>query len=304
MYSLVVDRIAITVVIPSPNLYKVVIAQFWGMSDIQADILPNGKMVVRDEEYCTHLYYYPEYESKKKRRCIASMTLGANKLFGGKSLHRYFTLTLYPSQFRGNEFDHFKTVLGQLLPDFSYENLYSNGKVNYLELASDTLSHKNHSFLPYRKYSVNSAIYKDGESLGTVYLGGVTSNLRFRIYDKKKQLEDKSIYCGSHANIRTRIEAVMRRLSVAPVDLLSIKNPFLKLKIADLNQAKAAYADKAWKCFLIDCTNGQGVPDALAKCSHYNRKKYRATFDDLQVWWWKPDFVWAQYPKALARISL
>ncbi len=302
--SLLVDRIGITVKIGSQNLYKFAYAQLYSMKDEQKQFVPSGMIKVRKNKYWTRLDYYAAYAHKKAgRRKIADITIGANKQAGQSALHRYLTLSQYPSQFHVGEFDAFKWVLETMLPEFNYAKLYTTGKVNYLELASDTLSQKHHSFLPYRKYCNKSNIYKKGAYCGATYVGSRTTYSRFRIYDKRKQLLDTGKTLIADSAVHTRIEAVMRRLGLAPADLIQTPNPFMKLLVADHAKAKAASDDEDWQNFLVECLTADGVPDALAKRSRYRRNKYLGMLDAAPAWWWQPKLVWERLPEALAKIA-
>jgi hypothetical protein len=98
---LLVDRIHISVNV-SKYLHGVVVTQLKGMKDIQADLVPDGKITVFHKKFSTRLDYCP---TKKKK--IADIEIGATK-----SGHGYFRLGLYPSKFEPGEFEHFKEVLG------------------------------------------------------------------------------------------------------------------------------------------------------------------------------------------------
>ena len=303
--NLLVDRIGITGVIPSVEMYKHVYGQFFTMKDEQKLLLPGWKIMVRKNKYSTRLDCYAAYTWKKSgRRKIADITISVTKLSGKKTPHRYMTLTLYPSQFQADEFEHFKSVFDMLFEPITYLLLYQTGKVNYLELAADWLSRKHHSFLPYRKYCTKSEIYKEGDGyLGSTYLGSKISDLRFRIYDKQKQLNDTGKSTFTKVLPHTRIEAAMRRMGVAPADLIQMKNPFKKLLIADLAEAKSASPDADWQAFIVESLTHEGVPDALSKRPQNVRKKYLAMLDKRQVSWWNPDKIWTELPLALKRVA-
>lgn len=302
---LLVDRIGITGVISTGDLYKHVYGQFFTLEYEQKQLLPEGKIKIRMNKYSMRLDYYPAYTYKKAgRRKIADITLGVNNIPGKKALHRYMTLTLYPSQFLAGDFDNFKSVFDALFHPISYSLLYQKGRVNYLELAADSLSHKHHGFLPYRKYCTKSDIYKEKNGhLGTTYLGSNTSGLRFRIYDKYKQLGDTGKATLTKLLPHTRIESVARRLGKAPVELLTTENPFKKLLIADFAKAQSASKDEDWQNFINESLTENGVPNALSKRPPNKRKKYMAMLDALQVPWWNPDDVWKELPAALGRIN-
>ncbi len=297
--SLIVDRIGITVKIGSQNLYKFAYGQLHLIRDEQHQLLPDGKIKLNYKKYNTRLDYYTAYSHKRAgRRKIASIIVGTSHK------HRYFSLTLFPSQFQLGEFEHFQCVLEMMLPDFHYSKLYATGNVTYLELASDTLSQSHHSFLPYRKYSNTSSIYKEKSGcLGTTYVGSNESKLRFRMYDKRRQLLNTGKPLIAEAAVHTRIEAVLRRLGRTTATLAEMPNPFEKLKIADLTQATALSNDANWQSFLADCLTADGVPDALKKLSQYLRKKYRGMLDSVPAWWWKPGLVWGQLSLALTKIA-
>ncbi|OOG58897.1 replication initiation factor domain-containing protein [Polaromonas sp. C04] len=300
---LLVDRISITVVIGSKDFYHQTENRLYTLKAKQPALLPLGKIKVFQGQYLRRLDYYAAYgKSKASKRKIADIKVGANRLFGGKSMHRYFSLTLYPSQFKAGDFQTFKDLLTAVMPEFNYAKLHQTGKVTYLELAADSLTHKHHSFLPYRKYTKTSKIWKeDGGHLGTTYIGSNTSPQRFRIYDKHKQLLDTGKEPYSNVFPQTRIEAVVRKLGVAPVDLINMKNPFKKLAIADLAAAKAASDDQDWQDFIVESLK-IGVPQALSNHPTI-RKKYMAMLDTVQAPWWSPEFLWQGLPKALAVIA-
>lgn len=301
--GLLVDRIGIKVVIPSPDLSKHVYGQLFSMVELQGEFLLDGKIFVCFGEHSTRLDYYAAYAHKPAgRRKIVDITVSAYKQPGKTSVHRYLTLTLYPSQFRGNDFENFKSAFDMLMGAITYSGLYHMGKVTYLELAADSLTHKQHSFLPYRKYVSKSKIWTEADGhLGTTYVGSEDSDLRFRVYDKRKQLLDKGKPAQYEELPHTRIEAVMRRLGVAPAELANMKNPFEKLLIADLARAKAASLDQDWQNFIEESLL-IGVPQALSN-HPTTRKKHVAMLDSVQVPWWKPHNVWQGLPRALAVIA-
>ncbi|HQR02851.1 MAG TPA: hypothetical protein PK974_01940 [Rhodocyclaceae bacterium] len=290
----------------SQDLYKHVYSVLhWMTEKEQQHLLPGGRMMLSPEEYTTRLDYYPVYSHKKAdRRKIADITIGAHGIPGLKTVHRYLTLGLYPSQFKAGEFEHLQALLDLYLDDINYAKLYAYGKVNHLELASDTLTQKHHSFIAYRKYCSKSHIYKDDDGyLGTTYIGSLESDLFFRVYDKRKQLLDKQKPLITDSPVHTRIEVAMGRLKRSPASLIHMSNPFSKLQVTELEQAKALSDDQNWQNFLTACLTADGAPDALAALPAYTRTKYLGMLDDVPAWWWKPDLIWERLPEALARIA-
>ncbi len=105
-----------------------------------------------------------------------------------------------------------------LLSPITYQQLYETGKVSYIELAADSLSHTAHSFIPFRPKCGHSTIYIDEKGeLGTTYLGSVTSALRFRVYDKHKQQVEQNI-APAHQK-QTRFEAISRHTGLVSTEL-------------------------------------------------------------------------------------
>jgi hypothetical protein len=300
---MLVDRITIKVATKSKELHGFAVAQLYGMADMQKMFVPKGKIIVIPSQYRKRLEYYPEYQSKKSNRRAADIDVGAFVPSGKGKLQMDFRLTLYPSNFRGNEFEQFKETLALLMPEFNYEKLYLTGKVNYLELACDTLSHHKNRFLPYRKGCAKSKVWInaiDGHQ-GTTYLGSQESSLRFAIYDKHKQMTDKGKTPFTSTMPHTRIEARMRRLGVTAAVLPNIENPFLKLRIADFQSAKAMTVDPDWQDFLVDCLQ-VGVPEAL-HVRPEKRKQYREALNSVNVKWWSPAERWSGLLHALNAIA-
>ena len=136
-------------------------------------IFPTGKIVKTPKSQGVHLHLYPEMDRK-----IARDTSGKDQ-----SGHRYFRLVLYPSQFKGSDFDYLQQVLAHRIKPFSYHSLYHFGRVTRLDLAVDDLLHPAHSFLPFRRMCNVSGIYTTwfGQK-GTIYLGSKFSPLQFANY--------------------------------------------------------------------------------------------------------------------------
>ena len=300
--KLVVDRIAIKLVLGAPEYVQFIREAMESMEEMESTLLPSGRIILRKNQYQWRLDYYPQYIWKKAgRRKIVDLILGAYKAPGKKAIDHYLRLTLYPSQFRGEEFQHFKHTLDLLFDMFTYDMFYMVGMVTYLELAWDTLSHKNHEFLPYRKWCTKSEIQVEDTGFhGTLYVGSKSSSLWFRVYDKVKQLKDTGKSTKVEILPCTRIEAVLQSLGRTPAKLLEIdENPFKRLQIADLQQVKAIELGDDWKAFIAESLH-VGVPRALKERPDKVRSKYLSMLDDCQVKWWKPDWVWKQLPGAVA----
>jgi hypothetical protein len=301
--GLLVDRICILVVIQSKVLYHQTESQLYKFAPHKSEWVPTGDIKVFQEKYLKRLDYYAQYGyAKGSKRKIAEIKVGANFLFGGKVLHRYLSLTLYPSQFNTGEFETFKTALNLVMPEFNYPKLFHTGNVNCLELAIDSLTHRHHSFLPYRKCCRDSGIWNEDDGhLGTTYLGSVASGLRFAIYDKRKQLIDGGKGPITQILPHTRFEARMRHLGVTALELVHLENPFLKLGIADLNKAQAFSDHQDWLEFICESLY-LGVPLALFLRPE-KRKTFGKMLSNLQVPWWRPEQQWQGLAKALTVIA-
>ncbi len=299
-----IDRISMSAKIGCQDLYKVLYGQLYSMREEGKNILPNGKICVRHEKYTTRLDYYPVTYKQGCKRKIADITMGSSKLLGQKERNRYVKLTIYPSKFEQSEFDHFKWIIDTFFQEFGYSTFYSYGKVNYLELAYDSQSHINHSFLPYQKYISKSEIYtEDDGSCGTGYIGSPESDHRFRIYDKRKKLIADGLKPFSDVLPHTRFESVSKKLDLSPCELGKMCNPFPKLKVADLGKAKALHVDTQWQAFLVTC-QFEGVPRALHMIKEQaRRKKYIAALNSVPASWWKPHAAWKRFPEALIKIA-
>ena len=288
---LLIDRINISISIGSKELYSFALEQLYGIKELQTNLVPHGKFKIAKYKYLTRLDYYPTEKNK-----IADIEVGTTK-----SKHRYFRLGLYPSKFGAGEFEHFKEVLALLLPEFDYQKLYKTGRVSYIELAADSLSHIIHSFIPFRSRCSCSFIFvdKNGKA-GTTYIGSKTSNLRFCIYDKHKQLTESN--APATYDKHTRIEARSRHIGLMPCELLEkMSNPFEKLEIADLQKARDASKDKIWQAFLDQCLK-VGSAQALSQ-NPKKRKQFMKMLRASAAPWWNPQHIWEGLPKALKAIK-
>lgn len=290
--GLLIDRIHMCVAVGGKDLYGFVLSQVHGMKDIQAQLVPHGKIMVNSKKYHTRMDYYP----KKNKDKIADIEIGTTK-----SKHKYFKLGLYPSKFGPGEFEHFKYILEVLLPEFNYPCLYNTSKVSYIELAADSLSITAHSFIPFRaRCNCSKVFHEQDGSKGTTYVGSETSKLMFRIYDKFKQLMAKNLPAPYKKH--TRIEARCGSNGLSPCDLLSqMVNPFEKLEVADLLAARNASKAKEWQSFLDQCLI---VGSAKALAQHpKQRKNFMCMLRAAAVWWWNPQHVWKGLPRALCAIA-
>jgi hypothetical protein len=289
-----VDRIEFSAGISDPSVYDFLYAQFWAMreSEMQALLVPAGKITIKPEEYVTHLSYYPT-----PKKMIARFTLGTTK-----SKHKYFKLGLLPARFGAGEFETLKETIALLLPEVNYAKLFHTANVSYIELNADSPSHALHTFIPFRAKCNVSFVYKNELApVGTTYLGSNVSDLRFRVYDKRTHLLETGGV--AHFDIHTRIEAIVRHTGVAAYKLPhSLSNPFQKLEIADLHRAHELSKKPDWQAFLAECL-ASGSAAALSKCKKYQRKKFMTMLRASSAPWWNANFIWQGFPAALSAIA-
>jgi hypothetical protein len=262
-----------------------------GIYDIRKELLPEGKMTLAKEPKSVRLGYYPD-----KNRRAAEIEVG--RMYK----NRYVKLSLYPTKFHGQEFAAFKSLLKELLPPFDYQEFFFHSKVSHIELACDSLTHPAHSFIPFRAKSNCSRIYVDNTgALGTTYLGSQSSNLRFTIYDKAKQLTE----LGKEVpyKVHTRIEYKQYSLKISPAELSKeLPNPFQKLRVADLKLAKEISSHPDWHDFLDACM-AVGSAAALGCLTKFVRKKFMGRLLSVQASWWHPQQRWSALSGALTAIA-
>ena len=290
---LIVDRIRFFVLIDATEMYGVVWSQLKEISAMNNEFLPDWKLTVHKMKHGkTQLRFRPE-----AKRCVAIIEIGTTN--GEK---RYFSLDLFPSKFQAGEFDLVKEVLTIFLDDLNYEKLFYTARVSYLELAADSLSHPMSSFLPFRTRTFSSYVYPLKEGKGSIYCGAENGKLRFCIYDKKKQIEEKLKQIPSHA-MQTRIEARVHTTGLTAAQLKGeLKNPFKRLEIADLQKLKQVFKHPGLPAFLDEC-HGQGAEQALGKLSVKDRRRYLIGLRKAKAEWWKPEWIWQSLPDALSVIK-
>ncbi|MBC3833599.1 replication initiation factor domain-containing protein [Undibacterium amnicola] len=286
-----IDRIHLNVKIPSNELYSFALGQLEGIRELKHRLVPKGNISISKGKYLTRLNYYPT-----KKNLAANIIVATTK-----KKHRYFQLCLYPSKFKIGEFKKFSESLAMFFDIFTYENLFTNSRISYVEFAIDSLTHTAHDFIPYRRRCNMSEIFVEHDgTMGSTYLGSTKSDTRFCIYDKKKQLEKSS---PVPEKTRTRIEARLRNVSMPPCELISkMKNPFLTLQIADLKKAKQLTEEIEWQSFLLRCLE-TGSAKALSELKKAQRKAFNSRLDSVRASWWNPNYVWKYFENALLRIA-
>jgi len=290
---LIVDGLTLTAKVVAQELLQTTQNSLHAIRKAAKQIFPKGKIVLTPKSQGVHIHLYPEADRK-----IAEVQAAKTK-----NGHRYVRLVLWPSQFRGSDFEHLQKVLADWLKPFTYESLYKYGRATRFDLAVDDLLHPLNTYLPFMSFCNVSTVYMSspGEK-GTLYLGSGTSPLQFANYDKRRQLLENE---GKPEHlIQTRFEARIRQGKISASQIIThVKNPFLRLEIADLEKAKSACTSQEWKHFLFECANS-GSSKALAQlhCKSV-RKKYLKMLREASVPWWRPEKFWKGIESALQSLK-
>lgn len=295
--TLQLDRIHQTLKIKSAEEYGVLLGQLDEMWSIQKQFLPEGRIGRGSKGFQSWVNYFP----RKKGRSIANLEVGIMDVD-----HRYIRLTMYPSNFQGNDFSKLKTHLNIFFGGGSnfYENLYLNARVSYIELAADSLTLQRNNLILFRRRTRCSRVkhLPDG-TYGTSYLGSKASSLNFTLYDKAKELIERKLPEAGKYPIRTRIEAQLRHTNLRCPELLeSLQNPFSDLEVASMKRARELTKCLNWQAFLDDCVH-HGSAKALEKCDKTLRKQRLEMLRECREAHWNPGFVWGGLASALSVIN-
>lgn len=290
--QMVVDRIRFFAIVEK-SLGSMIWSQFKEMAAMTKEILPNGKIKVRQSKYGqTRLWYQPE-----RKRTIAVLEVGTTAM-----KQSYFKLDLLPARFGKGEFEHFKSVLTAVLEPVNYAKLYATAKVSYLELAIDFLHAPMGSFIPYFAKSWSSFVYHLQDGTGGIYLGAETANIRFCIYDKARWLWEVLKQASIHKT-RTRIEARIHTTGLLAGELgQALPNPFPRLEVADRKELMSISQHPSLAWFLESCS-AVGASRALNLLGAKERRQILASLRKARAWWWKPMAYWKDLPNALKVIA-
>lgn len=290
--ALKVDRIRMVKGIPNKTLSGVLAGNLWFLEEENVPIVPGGAWKIMKWKYKTQAQYSPT-----KGRKIVDIEVGSTK-----SSTMYFAIDLYTGKILPNELYKLSCVLDAVFVEFGLSGLFAEGRVTYLELASDWVTEPMYTFIPFRKRCRASEIFVKGGVKGSIYIGSRHSNLRFCIYDKKKEMLEKGK--GPCAELlRTRIEARLSNLKLSASQIsLQLPNPFLSLQIADESKSRHIVQCPVWHAFLDRCLQMGSCAAVSTETKHY-RKLFMQRLGQAAAWWWKPSALWAQIGDAMARIE-
>ena len=257
----------------------------------------SGKIKVQKKQYQYLLHYFA---SKKQATPSAIITVGS---MDGK--HRYFKLSLYPQKFTQSQFEEFQHRLAASLPGFEYQKLFQTADVTRIDLAHDSYSHVVDELIPWSLRTRCSGVWLDKKlfTKGALYIGSHNSRLRFRVYNKKKQMQEVEGF-KVEWGIWTRIEAVVRKPGCKAAQLAdTLDSPFKRLNMASSGDALGQADDDAWKGFVALCS-AVGSPEAFNQPFNKSKRKlYRQRLAKSAVSWWTPSNFQNQLKAAMSQLA-
>jgi len=221
-------------------------------------------------QHAVNLSYKPEYTNKRLLFCVN--TNNPNRPF----VQMFFNPNgLLPEDLK-LLVNNIKFILGDTL----FYKLYSESNVSRLDIALDI---KNITFddLAFNRNLQRSggghfSHDKDGR-IGSFYIGSKTSNLRYRIYNKTKQLFDKKGIASSCP--LTRIEAGIKVKQ--PLGMIAdINNPYERFDVFKLS---SMIADKRLPICVADSIHFRGLPAVLQLLGDNERKAMEQLLKDYKV---------------------
>lgn len=194
----------------------------------------------------------------------------------------------------GEQHSHYR----QLFTD-GFDTLYTNGRVTYYEGFIDVVGADFNDYLyldPMLRTWSDKKLRK-----GTVYIGRKMSPRSFAIYDKGKQLREKSSIELGHPLLR--LEARLRGAAGFPASVLhSVPDPFQSLAVIDKTALRASAHPSAIKlCSLVD--TGISAQAAFRKLRKKERLQFRQLLPALAPSWWNSPTMWKAYEQGVAWID-
>jgi len=250
-----IDMIHLNLKVTEPHHRQATISQMYEYAE-QHNEQPFRKMGC---QHAVNLIYKPEYKNNRLLFCIN--TNNPNRPF--------VQIFLNPGCLLPEDLDIVINKIRFILGNTLFNKLYSEGNVSRLDIAFDI---KNITFddLAFNRNLQRSGggHFSHGKSgrIETFYIGSKTSNLRYRIYNKSKQLFDKK---GINASCPlTRIEAEIKVNQ--PLRMITnIKNP---LERFDVFKLSGMIADKRLPTCVADSIHFRGLPAVLQLLGDSERK--------------------------------
>lgn len=293
--TLLLDRLHINLHL-SNERYKAYIEQLYLMQSCKDEFLPGVSVKIwKKGDFTTYFRY------GAGKHPIADIVLGSSK-----SGSKYLSVQLFPGNFTGDRFNRFKKDLSVMIPLLTYEYLYFEGRVAYIELAHDCLSLDRDRIIPYRSHARASNLHIEPETgyRGTITIGSNKSREKCRIYAKDRQLKNFSKVDTAYGKFpsRTRFEIISRHIGMSASEVPSkMKNRFKNIECFDLPACRGIIADSEWQAFIDSCRD-DGAVFALRQNPH-RRKHYLAMLRSCAVPHFTPASGWMGVAEAMAIVA-
>lgn len=216
--------------------------------------------------------------------------------------NKFLRLEFNPSKVDVNDLS---VMLAQFIPDnIGYQYILENGIVTRIDFAVDVAREVVNDFLFLHPQIQNTETYHSKNKSGsTVYLGATTSERRFRIYDRVPSIRSENLKIKFSIKKEPipkfdvmRIELILKPKTTLGNFFAEGKNPFEKL---DVISPKGS-GDDLWTLFLA-LARFEGAQAAMGRLSPKNKDRFKSFMDNRQVWWWKPEKMWAMQREALEK---
>jgi hypothetical protein len=170
-----------------------------------------------------------------------------------------------------------------------YKTAYENLRVNYLEIAVDF---QNVEFSKIYIIDNKTKEFNDNYKMkGSLYYGTKKSKRSLIIYDKAKQLKDVKNEILGHPLLR--IESRLRLSQIKLKDLANIKNPFLPLRIFDINKQHSLLSTPLWKAYQKRIQlEGLDAQSAYLSFKPIERQALENPIHLSRHEWWEPKKAW------------
>jgi len=261
-----IDKIHITQKLTEPHHRRAIVSRMYEYA-AKYNEQPFPKM---NCQHAVVLNYKPEYKNNRLLFCVN--TNNPNRPF----VQMFFN----PSCLLPEDLDIVVNNIRFILGDRLFYKLFSEGNVSQLDIAFDI---KNITFddLVFNRNRQRSggghfSHDKDGR-IGTYYIGSESSDLRYRIYNKTKQLFDKKGIDAPYPI--TRIEAEIK-INQPLRMIANIKNPFERFDVFKLSDM---IADKRLPICVADSIHFRGLPAVLQLLGDNERKAMEQLLTDYKV---------------------
>jgi hypothetical protein len=205
--------------------------------------------------------------------------------------------------------EHYEAFLGimrEWFRDALSSEMYS-ANITRIDLATDVRNlNINHIIACRNDNTMISTTYGRDGSIGTLYLGGKNSDVRFVIYDKRAQLRGRVI-ANRFDPALTRIE-VRLKVGLSLNELRSYPNPFQSLEIREIESLEVngqRSMPHYWDWF-IAATKQDGLEATLNRIK--NPKTRRVWTDRVlqrtEPNWWQPNDLWAGIRHAINEVGI